>query len=119
MADIPTPRPHDSATGAGRANRHGPLGAEAERWYAKVWTLLAGLEGELAPDQYQRVTAAVDAMEGGAGASMLAEMEYYEGAIVAHLANVPALWRLLDAHVRDGGYPPAICPVCQREEAHS
>ena len=41
--------------------------------------------------------------------------------IVAHLADLPALWHLLDAHVHSGCLvpQPEDCPVCQREEAKS
>ena len=36
--------------------------------------------------------------------------------IVAHLADLPALWHLLDAHVHSGCLvpQPEDCPVCQR-----
>lgn len=45
------------------------------------------------------------------------EMEDYNAAIVAHLADLPALWDLLATHVRAGcAVPePEHCPVCQGE----
>jgi hypothetical protein len=109
-----TPRRHDSPRPSEGATYSDRLPAAADRDYAEADQLLAGLRAELAPAQYDRVEALYFALEAGSAARMMAEMDGYEGAIVAHLANVPALWRLLDAHVRDGGYPPEICPVCQR-----
>jgi hypothetical protein len=132
MAD-PTPRPQDSglraALAMAAAQRPRPdlpapdaPALDIFRWrihdyppdIAADWTALAIRlpEGEL-PALGQLIDRTHDWLYN----QTVEETEAFAARKLAHLADLPALWHMLDAHVHKGCVvaEPEHCPVCQRE----
>ena len=76
-----------------------PLSRQAETDQARYDRLLAGLQAELTPDQYERVAQAVLAADSIASDSLTDEMHALVEGIAAHFGPLAPLVRAVAHHV--------------------